>query len=167
MRISDWSSDVCSSDLIGWQYEGAAERVHRHILLDRCHLNAGQMTFLRAHQIQRRLQPRLLAAVPVDVQQDRFHGISPFPWKRSLGLCWLSLITHGYRCKFRGAVEPNRICRQPVRTDGKFSCLRQMALLLTVPVNGSPGERAYARADKGARGPVAIAPDDQIGRAHV
>src|SRR3546814_15125928 len=68
------------------------------------------------------------------------------PWKRSLGLCWLSLITHGYRCKFRGAVEPNRICRQPVRTDGKFSCLRQMALLLTVPVNGSPGERAYARA---------------------
>src|SRR3546814_2250462 len=118
------------------------------------------MTFLRAHQIQRRLQPRLLAAVPVDVQQDRFHGISPFPWKRSLGLCWLSLITHGYRCKFRGAVEPNRICRQPVRTDGKFSCLRQMALLLTVPVNGSPGERAYARADKGARGPVAIAPDD-------
>src|SRR3546814_6039343 len=86
MRISDWSSDVCSSDLIGWQYEGAAERVHRHILLDRSHLNAGQMTFLRAHQIQRRLQPRLLAAVPVDVQQDRFHGISPFPWKRSLGL---------------------------------------------------------------------------------
>src|SRR3546814_3090980 len=74
------------------------------------------MTFLRAHQIQRRLQPRLLAAVPVDVQQDRFQGISPFPWKRSLGLCWLSLITHGYRCKFRGAVEPNRICRQPVRT---------------------------------------------------
>src|SRR3546814_14004422 len=62
----------------------------------------------------------------------------------------------------RGAVEPNRICRQPVRTDGKFSCLRQMALLLTVPVNGSPGERAYARADKGARGPVAIAPDDLI-----
>src|SRR3546814_5052171 len=79
-----------------------------------------------------------------------------------LGLCLLSLITHGYRCKFRGAVEPNRICRQPVRTDGKFSCLRQMALLLTVPVNGSPGERAYARADKGARGPVAIAPDDLI-----
>src|SRR3546814_9559018 len=37
-----------------------------------------------------------------------------------------------------------------------------MALLLTVPVNGSPGERAYARADKGARGPVAIAPDDLI-----
>src|SRR3546814_21151781 len=35
-----------------------------------------------------------------------------------------------------------------------------MALLLTVPVNGSPGERAYARAAKGARGPVAIAPDD-------
>src|SRR3546814_4594737 len=61
---------------IGWQYEGAAERVHRHILLDRSHLNAGQMTFLRAHQIQRRLQPRLLAAVPADVQQDRFHGIS-------------------------------------------------------------------------------------------
>src|SRR3546814_17970276 len=78
---------------MGWQYEGAAERVHRHIFLDRSHLNAGQMTFLRAHQIQRRLQPRLLAAVPVDVQQDRFHGISPFPWTRSLGLCWLSLIT--------------------------------------------------------------------------
>src|SRR3546814_11087128 len=65
-------------------------------------------------------------------------------------------------CKFRGAVKPNRICRQPVRTDGKFSCLRQMALLLTVPVNGSPGERTYARADKGTRGPVAIAPDDLI-----
>src|SRR3546814_8391620 len=63
---------------IGWQYEGAAERVHRHILLDRSHLNAGQMPFLRAHQIQRCLQPRLLAAIPVDVQQDRFHGISPF-----------------------------------------------------------------------------------------
>src|SRR3546814_8273242 len=72
---------------IGWQYEGAAERVHRHILLDRSHLNAGQMPFLRAHQIQRCLQPRLLAAIPVDVQQDRFHGISPFPWKRRLGLC--------------------------------------------------------------------------------
>src|SRR3546814_1168888 len=27
MRISDWSSDVCSSDLLGWTHEGARPQV--------------------------------------------------------------------------------------------------------------------------------------------
>src|SRR3546814_4617144 len=35
MRISDWSSDVCSSDLIGRRYRPVAERIEETICLAR------------------------------------------------------------------------------------------------------------------------------------
>src|SRR3546814_16693067 len=68
MRISDWSSDVCSSDLAGVNVEGTLEDAQRAVLWSRL--------------ASRVLWP--LAEFPCEDEHALYRGVAVLPWREHM-----------------------------------------------------------------------------------
>src|SRR3546814_14217169 len=96
MRISDWSSDVCSSDLGGRNQEGFAELSlrRRALCIDLTIADAAVLHFA------------IFAKDGVDVEGFKFRHFEPF--RLSRGVC--------------GAIDTIALCAPPIDQIGRASC---------------------------------------------